>query len=95
MFSGEQLKQFFVNVVLPIVTSVLTTWLFATVHIFNLFHISEGTVAAELTQLGVFAVTALITFLTGHHILTGKYTPSAKLAAGQPKTITINVPPKA
>ena len=69
MPNAEQIKQFLLGTVLPPLIGVLATWIVANVEVLNLFHINEASVAGELTQLGTFAVSALISFLTVHHIL--------------------------
>ena len=78
MPNSEQIRQFLVSTVLPPLVGVAATWLVANVHVLNLFHITEASIAGELTQLGTFAVTAGIAWLTTHHILQGHYTPSNK-----------------
>lgn len=83
MPSAESIRQFLIGVVLPVVTATVAAWIVATVHILNVFGVTEGQVAAELTQLGTWGVTALITALHAHHYLLGRYTPVAKAAAGK------------
>jgi amino acid transporter len=82
MPSAEQIKQFFLTVVLPPVVGIIAAWLIATVHVLNLFGITEGQVAGELSLLGAWGITTAITALAQHHILSGHYTPAAKAAAG-------------
>ena len=81
MPTGEQLRQFLVGVVVPVGVASLTTWLFATVHIFNLFGITEGQVSGEIDQVAIWLVTLGIAWLTQHHILAGHYSAGAKAAA--------------
>ena len=76
--TSEALKQFLVGHILPVLVGVITTWLFATVHVFNLFGVSEGQVAGELTQFGTFAIASVLAWLTTHHVLLGRYTPASK-----------------
>jgi hypothetical protein len=80
MPTAEQIRQFLVGTILPPLAGVVTTWIVANVHVLNLFHITEASIAGELTQLGTFAVSAAIAWLTTHHILKGHYTPAEKAA---------------
>jgi hypothetical protein len=76
MPTGEQIRQFLTGVVLPVGVGIAAAWIVATVHILNLFGITEGQVAGELTLFGTWAVTAVVTWLTQHHILKGIYAPA-------------------
>lgn len=78
MPSVEQIRQFLVGQVLPLVVGIATTWLTIHVHLLATFHIGAGTVASDLTQLGVWGVSAGLTWLGIHHILSGNYSPEAK-----------------
>jgi hypothetical protein len=78
MPTAEQLKQFIVGVVLPPLAGALSTWLYTSVHLLSIFHITQGQVAKTITELGVFGITSLLGFLVSHHILSGHYTPAAK-----------------
>lgn len=77
MPTTEQLKQFIVGTILPPLVGFLATWL-ASTPVLAVFHITRDAAAAEITQLAVFGVSALFTWLTAHHILKGHYTPAAK-----------------
>ena len=81
MPNSEQVKQFLAHFIIPVAAAAATTWLFATVHVFNLFGISEGQVDGEIIQGLTFAVSYGLSWLTVHHILAGVYTPAAKAAA--------------
>lgn len=81
MPNSENIRHFLLGVVLPVVVGIVATWIVATVHILNLFGITEGQIAGELSLLGAWGVTVLITWLTQHHILSGIYSPAAKAAA--------------
>ena len=48
--SVEAIKQFLAKYIIPVGAAALTTWLFATVHVFNLFGITEGQVDGEVVQ---------------------------------------------
>jgi len=74
----EQIRQFLTGVVLPPLVGALVTYLFANTHILNLFNISEASAAGELTQLGAWAITTAIAWLTTHHILMGHYAGTNK-----------------
>lgn len=76
--SVEAIKQFLVTAILPILVGTASNWLLIHVHLFATFHITEATVAGDLTQLGVFAISAGLTWLASHKILLGAYQPSAK-----------------
>lgn len=78
--SPEAIKNFLTAVVLPVVVAAVTTWLFASVHVFSLFGITEGQIGGELIQLGTFGISAGLTWLFAHFHLTGAYTPAARLA---------------
>lgn len=77
MPTAEQLKQFLIGTVLPPLVGFLATWL-ASTPVLAVFHITANAAAAEITQLAVFGLSAGFTWLTGHHILKGHYTPPAK-----------------
>jgi hypothetical protein len=83
MPTAENIQQFLLGVVLPIVVGAVTTWLLATVHIFNLFGITEGQISGELTLLGTWGIATAIAALHAHHVLAAHYTPEAKVAAGR------------
>ena len=96
MPSAEQIKQWLSTVAVPILAGVLATWITVHIHFLALFHVTTGSVAAIVSQLGVFGVTAALGFLTSHHILSGHYTPAAKAAnanIGVP-VVNLNQPPK-
>lgn len=90
--SPEAVKNFLTTVALPLVVGALSTWLFATVHVFSLFGITEGQVSGELTQLGTFGISAAITFLFAHFHLSGNYTPGAKAAKAGPPLSSFGAP---
>jgi hypothetical protein len=81
MPTAEQLRQFLVLTVLPVVAGATANWLVIHVHLLASFHITATAVGSVVSQLGVFGITAAITFLASHHILSGHYTPAAKLKA--------------
>ena len=81
MPTAEQIRQLLTGVVLPIGVGIAAAWIVATVHILNLFGITEGQVAGELSLFGTWAVSAVIAWLTQHKILSATYTPAAKAAA--------------
>ncbi len=74
----EGIQQFLVAKIVPTVAAAITTWLFATSHVFNLFGVNEGQVVAVVVQALTFGVTYALAWLTTHHILKGHYTPAAK-----------------
>jgi len=85
MPSAEQLKQFLLGVILPPLIGIAAAWIVASVHVLNLFGITEGQIVGELSQLATFAITAAFAWLTQHKILSATYTPAAKAAAGKPR----------
>jgi hypothetical protein len=78
MPSAEQVKQFLSLTVIPVVAGALANWLIVHLHFLASFHITAGSVAGELTQLGVFGVSTLIAFLASHNILKAAYSQAAK-----------------
>lgn len=78
MPTAEQLRQFLVLTVLPVVAGAAANWLVIHVHLLASFHITATSIGSVVSQLGVFGITAAIAFLTSHHILAGHYTPAAK-----------------
>lgn len=78
MPSLEQVRQYLTLTVLPVLVGAVSNWLVIHLHFLAAFHISQGSVAGALTQLGVFAIGAVVAILGSHHILKGVYTPAAK-----------------
>lgn len=78
--SLEQVKQYIVLSVLPVLSASAATYLVVHLHFLAAFHISQTSVAGELTQLGTWGITAGLTWLASHNILKGVYTPAAKAA---------------
>lgn len=83
MPTAEQIKQFLAGVVIPVLAGAAATWLFVHVHFLALFHIEVSSIANLISQLGVYAVTLAVTWLTQHNILKGLYAPAAKAGAGR------------
>lgn len=83
MPTTEQIRQFLAGSVLPVVAGAAATWLVVHIHLLALFHVSANSVAGALTQLGVYAISAGLTWLTSHHILTGAYSPAARESWGE------------
>ncbi len=54
MPTAEAVKQFLIGVVLPVVAATVAAWVVGSVHLLNAFGITEGQVAAELTQLATW-----------------------------------------
>lgn len=81
MPSLEVVKQYLVATVLPVLTGSAATWLVVHLHFLAAFHLAASSVAGELTQLGVWGITAGFAWLASHHILKGTYSPPAKAAA--------------
>lgn len=81
MPTAEAIRNFLLNVVLPPVVGVAAAWIVGTVHVLNLFGITEGQVAGEITQFATWGIVTLIAFLHTHNVLLGNYTPAAKAAA--------------
>lgn len=82
MPNSAQIKQFLVGVVIPPIAGAVATWLVVHVHFLALFHLPAGSVAQSVASVLVFAVSAGLAWLTGHHILRGSYTPAAVKARG-------------
>jgi hypothetical protein len=80
------IKQFLVGTILPPVVGALATWLSST-PMLAVFHITSNAAAAEITQLAVFGISAGLSWLTAHHILSGHYSPSAFGASATPTGI--------
>jgi hypothetical protein len=79
--TAEQIRQFITGVIIPPIAGAIATWL-ASTQVFSIFHITQNVAVAEISQVLVFGVVTVITFLVSHNILKGVYTPAAKLAAG-------------
>lgn len=73
MPSVAQVRRWLTLTALPIGVGAASNWLVVHVHLFAAFHVSQRSVAAELTQLGVFGITSGLAFLASHHILKGSY----------------------
>ncbi len=73
MPSLEQIRQYLVTVVVPVLAGALGNWIVIHLHFLAAFHISAGSVAAAVSQIVVFGLTALFAFLAAHHILKGTY----------------------
>lgn len=80
--SLEQIKQFLVLAVLPVIAGSAATWLVVHLHFLAAFHLTASSVAGELTQLGVWGITAGLSWLASHNILKGLYTAGAKAKVG-------------
>jgi hypothetical protein len=87
---------------LAILSGILATWLTTHVHFLATFHIDQAGVAGTLTQLGIFSVSALVTYFAQHNWVKGHQVELAKAwdawidaghnvpnrGAGVPPTIT-------
>jgi hypothetical protein len=80
MPTPENIKHFLLTVILPPLVGVVAAWVVGTVHVLNLFGITEGQIAGELSLFGTWAVSTVVAFLGQHHILSGHYSPAAKAA---------------
>lgn len=69
-------KQYLTLTVLPVLAGALSNWLIVHLHFLAAFHLTASSVAGELTQLGVFGVSAGLAWLASHHILSGHYAPA-------------------
>lgn len=78
-----QIKQYLCLTVVPVLAGGLANWLIIHLHFLAAFHLTQSSVAGELTQLGVFGVGAGLTYLASHNILKGLYTPQAVARAGE------------
>jgi hypothetical protein len=76
----EQIKQFLIGSVVPVIAGSLATWVTGT-KVLAIFGITKEAAAAAIVQVLVFGITAGLTFLVSHHILLGHYAPAAKAAA--------------
>lgn len=79
MPSAEQLKQFLVGTVVPVVTGGGVTWL-AGAEVLAVLHLTAGSAAAGISGVLVFGIGAGIAWLVQHNILKGLYTPAARAA---------------
>lgn len=82
MPSLEVIKQYLAAVVIPVLAGAAANWLIVHAHFLAAFHVTAGSVAGVLSQLGVFAVTAALGWLSAHHILSGHWVPAAQKAHG-------------
>lgn len=78
----EQIKQFFVLTILPVLSGSAATWLVVHLHFLAAFHLAVSSVAGELTQFGVWGITAALSWLASHNILKAVYSPAAKAKVG-------------
>jgi hypothetical protein len=69
-----QIKQFIVTAIVPVIAGGLATWLSST-QVLAIFHITQNSAAAAISAVLVFGITALVTYLGAHHILSGHYSP--------------------
>ena len=86
MPSLTQIRQYLTLTVLPVLAGAAANWLVVHVHFLAAFHITSQSVAGELTQLGVFGITAGLAFLASHHILKGSYHAPAPAPVSSPVT---------
>ena len=82
MPTQEQIQQFIVTTVVPLVSGALVTWLSST-QVLSIFNLTATSAAKVISAVLVFGVSAVITWLSVHHVLAGHYTPAAKAKAGQ------------
>jgi hypothetical protein len=68
----EQWRQYIVSAIVPILAGAIVSWL-SSDRVINVFHLNEKAVESIVSELLVFAITAGITWLSTHHILSGKY----------------------
>lgn len=100
MPSIEVVKQYLAAVVIPVLSGAAANWAIIHLHFLAAFHVTAGSVAGVLSQLGVFGITAALGWLSAHHILSGHWLPAAKKAAARPvftelASTGISPPPKA
>lgn len=69
----SQIKQFLTLTVLPVLAASASTWLVVHLHFLAAFHITSASIAGEITQLGVWGISAGLTWLASHNILKGLY----------------------
>lgn len=84
MPSIEVIKQYLASVVVPVLSGAAANWAIVHLHFLAAFHVTAGSVAGVLSQLGVFGITAGLGWLSAHHILAGHWLPAAKKAALRP-----------
>jgi hypothetical protein len=74
----------FLGPYLAILSGVVADWLIVHVHLLSSFHTTATTVAGAITQVAVFALTALLTWAGQHKWLDGwqKYETAAVAVAG-------------
>jgi hypothetical protein len=68
-----QIRHYLTLTVLPVLAGAASNWLVVHLHFLAAFHVSSASVAGELTQLGVFGISAGLAFLASHHVLKGTY----------------------
>ena len=56
---------------IAIAAGIVATWLTTHVHLLATFHIDQSGITGTLTQLGIFAVGALVTYLPQHNWVRG------------------------
>jgi hypothetical protein len=74
--TATSLKQFLIGTILPPLVGIAATWIVGT-HVLALFPISKSQVVYEITQIATFGISAGFTWLTAHHILSGKWSAVA------------------
>lgn len=74
----EAIKQFIVGTIVPAIAGAGAAYL-ASKGVLNVFDISKATATTDLDELGVFLVVTGSGWLTSHHLLSGHYSPAAKV----------------
>jgi hypothetical protein len=74
---------------LAIVAGALATWLLTSVHVFSIFHFSHDQVAKIIAEAFTFGISALLTWLSVHGVLTRRAAARA-LAAAPSATVVVN-----
>lgn len=64
-----------------ILSGIVATWLTTHLHVLATFHIDQASTAGTLTQFGIFAISALVTWLGHQKWLTGHQIELAAAAA--------------
>ena len=73
MPTASQIKQYLSLTLLPVLAAAAANWLIVHLHFLAEFHVTASSVAGEISQLGVFGITAALAWLASHHVLKGTY----------------------
>jgi hypothetical protein len=84
-----------------IASGIAATWLTVHVHVLTVFHLTQSSIAGELTQAAIFGISTGVTWLghsawlKGHHILLANQAPAASINIAPARASTATRPSRA